>query len=63
MPEKKESIGRYKIKSRLGEGAAGIVYKVFDPVLQRRLRSRYLSLQIILSRKTSKQVRIFTPKL
>lgn len=35
MPDDKGSIGRYKIKSRLGEGAAGIVYKVFDPVLQR----------------------------
>ncbi|MFV2005778.1 MAG: protein kinase [Gammaproteobacteria bacterium] len=35
MSDHKESIGRYKIKSRLGEGAAGIVYKAFDPVLQR----------------------------
>lgn len=35
MPDDKGSIGRYKIKSKLGEGAAGIVYKVFDPVLQR----------------------------
>jgi len=35
MPDEKESIGRYKIKSKLGEGAAGIVYEVFDPVLQR----------------------------
>jgi len=35
MPDDKESIGRYKIKSRLGEGTAGIVYKAFDPVLQR----------------------------
>jgi len=35
MPDHKESIGRYKIKNKLGEGAAGIVYQAFDPVLQR----------------------------
>lgn len=35
MSDIKESIGRYKIRSKIGEGAAGIVYKAFDPVLQR----------------------------
>ena len=37
MSDKKSSIGRYQIKSKLGEGAAGIVYKAFDPVLQRNI--------------------------
>ena len=35
MLKKNASIGRYQIKNKLGEGAAGIVYKAFDPVLQR----------------------------
>ena len=35
MLEKNASIGRYQVKGKLGEGAAGIVYKALDPVLQR----------------------------
>lgn len=35
MPDELGSIGRYQVKSVLGEGAAGIVYKAYDPVLQR----------------------------
>jgi serine/threonine protein kinase len=37
MSEQIPSIGRYQIKSRLGQGAAGIVYKAYDPVLQRNV--------------------------
>ncbi len=37
MPDKKSSIGRYQINGKLGEGAAGIVYTAFDPVLQRKV--------------------------
>lgn len=30
-----ETLGRYQVKSRLGSGAAGIVYKASDPLLER----------------------------
>jgi serine/threonine-protein kinase len=42
MSELPESIGKYQIQSVLGEGAMGVVYKGFDPDIERRVAIKML---------------------
>jgi serine/threonine-protein kinase len=42
-----ESIGKYKIRSSLGEGAMGIVYEGFDPDIERRVAIKILHPHLI----------------
>ena len=37
-----DTIGKYLIKSSLGEGAMGIVYEGFDPDIERRVAIKIL---------------------
>lgn len=47
MPEQIENIGRYKIVSELGMGAMGIVYKGYDPGIDRFVAIKTLSLNAL----------------
>jgi len=42
MVEKPQKIGKYEIKSSLGEGGNGIVYEGYDPDIQRRVAIKIL---------------------
>ncbi|WP_341675024.1 serine/threonine-protein kinase [Niveibacterium sp. SC-1] len=42
-----ERIGKYPIRRRLGEGAMGIVFEAFDPVIQRPLAIKTIRRQLI----------------
>ena len=42
MGEKPQKIGKYEIKSLLGEGGNGIVYKGYDPDIQRLVAIKIL---------------------
>lgn len=47
-----EQFGRYKVERLLGEGAMGKVYLAYDPVLQRRLAVKLISIAPQLNEKT-----------
>ncbi len=38
-----KNIGKYKILSRIAEGGMGVVYKGFDPLLQREVAIKVVS--------------------
>jgi len=42
MSDLPQTVGKYEIKSSLGEGAMGIVYEGFDPDIQRRVALKVL---------------------
>ena len=37
MPPKMNQIGRYRLDSKLGEGASGVVYRAYDPLMDREV--------------------------
>ena len=47
MSELPKTIGKYEIKSSLGEGAMGIVYEGFDPDIERRVAIKILHPHLI----------------
>ena len=47
MSDLPDNIGKYQIKSSLGEGAMGIVYEGFDPDIQRRVAIKTLHPHLI----------------
>ena len=47
MSELPKAIGKYQIKSSLGEGAMGIVYEGFDPDIERRVAIKILHPHLI----------------
>jgi serine/threonine protein kinase len=47
MEEKPLKIGKYKIRAKVGEGAAGIVYEGYDPDIQRRVAIKILHPHLI----------------
>ena len=47
MVEIPQKIGKYEIKSLLGEGGAGIVYEAYDPDIQRRVAIKILHPHLI----------------
>jgi serine/threonine-protein kinase len=42
MPQKRQTIGRYKVQSLVGEGATAFVYKAYDPAIDRTLAIKIL---------------------
>ncbi len=42
-----EKIGKYKIEGILGKGAMGIIYKAFDPLLERHVAIKTMSKEVI----------------
>jgi len=47
MGEKPQTIGKYEIKSLLGEGGIGVVYEGYDPDIQRRVAIKVLHPHLI----------------
>ncbi len=47
MGEKPEKIGKYEIKSLLGEGGSGVVYQGYDPDIERRVAIKVLHPHLI----------------
>ncbi len=47
MSDLPESIGKYQIRSSLGEGAMGVVYEGFDPDIERRVAIKILHPHLI----------------
>lgn len=44
MPEKKNTIGRFEILEKIGEGPIGAVYKALDPVIRRTVAIKVIKL-------------------
>jgi len=44
MPEKKNTIGRFEIVEKIGEGPIGAVYKALDPVIRRTVAIKVIKL-------------------
>jgi serine/threonine protein kinase len=50
MSELPENIGKYQIRSMLGEGAMGVVYEGFDPDIERRVAIKILHPHLVTER-------------
>ena len=47
MDENPQMIGKYQVKSLLGEGGIGVVYEGYDPDIQRRVAIKVLHPHLI----------------
>jgi serine/threonine protein kinase len=43
MLSERSHIGRYQLQNKLGEGASGIVYRAYDPVMDRSVGRHKIS--------------------